>query len=118
MRPVLCREYECPWLQGHGAEDDRPDKIGALVDYRDTQFGNVLVARALTPGACQRPPAQKAIRRLSKRTGKVCLIVSDDVNDNQRVKQIIGAPKVLANFKREFPTVKLYDDGTAKQKVT
>lgn len=117
MRPPMCRSYSCAWLEGHGGEGDQPDKIHALIDRRETQFGMVLVARALKPGACQTKQVRKAIKRMSRDLDMVCLVVSDDINDNQRVKQIIGARKPLTNFRRQFPAVNLYDDGTAKQKV-
>lgn len=31
-RPQSCRLYTCSWLEGHGREDDRPDKSGVLME--------------------------------------------------------------------------------------
>lgn len=30
-RPQTCRDYSCPWLNGYGQPDERPDKVGALI---------------------------------------------------------------------------------------
>lgn len=31
-RPGICRAYECMWLQGKFRDEDRPDRLGAVVD--------------------------------------------------------------------------------------
>lgn len=31
-RPESCRRYECLWLMGRGAEADRPDRLGVVMD--------------------------------------------------------------------------------------
>lgn len=38
-RPKACVEYICAWAMGFGTEGDRPDKSGAIVDYRDGLAG-------------------------------------------------------------------------------
>jgi hypothetical protein len=30
-RPRECRDFECLWLLGHFAEDDRPDALGVVI---------------------------------------------------------------------------------------
>ncbi|MDP2665695.1 MAG: YkgJ family cysteine cluster protein [bacterium] len=32
-RPKGCVEFECQWLKGHGAESDRPDLTGIVIDF-------------------------------------------------------------------------------------
>jgi hypothetical protein len=34
-RPTECAEYLCLWRQGWGEEDQRPDKLGAIIDMTD-----------------------------------------------------------------------------------
>lgn len=31
-RPRICRTYECAWLRGSFGEEDRPDRLGAVLD--------------------------------------------------------------------------------------
>lgn len=33
-RPAICRAYRCLWLGGGLRDDDRPDRLGALLDLR------------------------------------------------------------------------------------
>ncbi len=35
-RPRPCKNYECAWAQGHGTEEERPDKCGVVVDVQRT----------------------------------------------------------------------------------
>ncbi|MGE4649945.1 MAG: YkgJ family cysteine cluster protein [Myxococcota bacterium] len=32
-RPGICRAYRCAWLEGRFRDADRPDRLGALVDF-------------------------------------------------------------------------------------
>jgi hypothetical protein len=117
-RPKSCRNYSCAWLEGFGVAGDQAGELGVLIDRRDTQFGVVLVARALRPGVCQERRAVKAMKRMSRSLGVVCLVVSDDIEDNQRVKQIVGDTKVLAAFRLKHPNVKIYKDRAKLKMVT
>ena len=114
-RPAMCRAYSCAWIEGHGKEDDQPSEIGVLVDRRDSQFGNVLIARALRPGAAQERKAVRAIKRISADAGLVCLVVADNITENERVVQIIGDDKLMNKFKSQHPDVRVCDDGSAKK---
>jgi hypothetical protein len=109
-RPPSCKRYACGWVEGSGRLGDQPEKIGVLIDRRETQFGLVLVARALRPGACEDRRSIKAMKCMSHELGMVCLVVSDDITDNQRVKRIVGAPGPLMKFKKAHPSVKIYKD--------
>lgn len=115
-RPKPCRDYACAWITGYGKNSDRPDRINVLIDQKETQFGNVLVARALIPGSCQTRPAVKAMHRMSKSLNVVCLVVSDDIADNQRVQQIVGDKKVITRFKKSHPELKLLPNGKPQQR--
>lgn len=32
-RPAACRDFKCQWLIGMCAEDERPDKVGVILDF-------------------------------------------------------------------------------------
>lgn len=92
-RPLLCSNYRCAWLQGRGAEEDRPDLSGVLVESRDTQFGWSLVAKAASPGGTDN---LDAIRRLAG--DFVCLVV--DEKREGKISRIEGKPRRVKKFKR------------------
>lgn len=53
-RPRLCRRYECSWLMGAGADEDRPDKSGILCKYYHySDTGRTMVIMECHPGALE-----------------------------------------------------------------
>jgi hypothetical protein len=44
-RPGICRAYRCAWLEGKFREEDRPDLLGAVVDFtpRGASFDLVII---------------------------------------------------------------------------
>ena len=60
-RPTICRRYRCLWLQGGLEEEDRPDRLGAVLDLL-TQAGTThLAVREAEPGALERSPRLRAV---------------------------------------------------------
>lgn len=60
-RPGICRRYRCLWLQGKLDEEDRPDRLGAVVDLASEAGIAHLVIREAEPGALDRSPRLRAI---------------------------------------------------------
>ncbi len=60
-RPRICRSYRCLWLQGGLEEDDRPDRLGAVLDLVSEVGTPRLAVRELTPGASDENPRLRAI---------------------------------------------------------
>ncbi len=80
-RPEACSAYHCTWIRGMGSAHefrDRPDTCGVLIDRRSTQFGVVLVAKSLAPGAAMLPKGQGAIQRATRDEKTSCLVINDD----------------------------------------
>ena len=52
-RPASCVAYRCRWLYGAGAVDDRPDRLGIILDTVPALDGgeDVIVAREVRVGA-------------------------------------------------------------------
>ena len=78
---------------------DKPSVTGVLIDKRPTQFGVVLVAKSITPGASMSDKGRRAIERISKDEGLSCLVTNDD-------NKIIGAsgpPEFLEEVVRKGP---------------
>ncbi len=60
-RPRICRSYRCLWLQGGLEEEDRPDRLGAVLDLVSEAGTPRLAVRELEPGASDAKPRLRAI---------------------------------------------------------
>jgi Fe-S-cluster containining protein len=60
-RPEICRRYRCLWLQGGLEEEDRPDRLGAVLDLLTEAGTTHLAVREVSPGAFERAPRLRAI---------------------------------------------------------
>jgi hypothetical protein len=60
-RPRICRSYRCLWLQGGLDEEDRPDRLGAVLDLVTEAGVPRLAVREVTPGASEERPRLRAI---------------------------------------------------------
>lgn len=87
-RPKTCSDYNCAWLRGMGADEDKPNNTNVMIDRRSTQFGVVLVAHQLKSGAAMTPEGQSAIERTTRDEGLPCLIA--DYEDVERVIGVAG----------------------------
>jgi hypothetical protein len=97
-RPQMCADYKCCWLMGFGAKSDIPEKSKVLVESKDTQFGLVMVAKSLCPGATETEAGRRAINRIAKNS--ICLVTND--NDVNRVSRIAGSKKLIRAFKIKY----------------
>ena len=94
-RPKPCADYKCCWLMGHGREKDQPNKSDVLIESRDTQFGNLMVAKSLKPNAINTTKGRKAIKSIAKNS--ICLVTQD--GDMNRVERIDGPDNLVKQFK-------------------
>ncbi len=105
-RPKACAAYRCTWLRGMGSAHhnrDRPDTCGVLIDRRSTQFGVVLVAKSLVPGAAMSPKGKRAIERTTRDEGLPCLVIDDD----ERVIGAAGPPEFMKEVMSKGPDIRL-----------
>lgn len=101
-QPEACAAYRCTWIRGMGADlgnRDQPDTCGVLIDRRSTQFGVVLVAKSLTPGAAMSPKGQRAIERTTRDEGLPCLVINDD----EQIIAAAGPPDFMQEVARKGP---------------
>lgn len=74
QRPRCCAIYECEWLNGHGTEEDRPDRSGVIVEaaregHRD---GRVRIAMLMpAPGFTEASPGFVAAVRYWRDHGAI-----------------------------------------------
>lgn len=67
-RPSICRAYRCLWLQGGLAAEDRPDRLGALVDLVSAGGLPRLEIREARAGAFDASPRLHAIAEAHRRS--------------------------------------------------
>lgn len=60
-RPAICRAYRCLWLQGQLELEDRPDRLGAVLDLVEEGGVSRLAIREAVPGATDASPRLAAI---------------------------------------------------------
>jgi Fe-S-cluster containining protein len=60
-RPRICRAYACVWLSGALDEEDRPDRLGAVLDLVSEGHLTRLRVHEAAPGAYERSPRLQAI---------------------------------------------------------
>lgn len=100
-RPATCRQYRCEWLRGNGGKGDRPDKVGFLVDGRETpMLGVQNIAREIRPGATTSERGRKAMKRFAK--DRLCIGYS--LKTRQPVS-IEGPPMMVTGAKSADPAL-------------
>jgi hypothetical protein len=60
-RPGICRAYACLWLSGGLGEEDRPDRLGAVLDLATEGAVTRLRVHEASPGAYERSPRLRGI---------------------------------------------------------
>jgi hypothetical protein len=60
-RPAVCRAYRCMWLQGALDEEDRPDRLGAVLDVAIEAGAPRLRIVEAAPGVFDASPRLRAI---------------------------------------------------------
>lgn len=83
-RPDICRAYRCLWLGGGLGDDDRPDRLGAVVDLVAQGGSAWLEIREAFPGAFEGSPRLRAIAEEYRRTMPVRISDTADVLDPER----------------------------------
>lgn len=93
-RPPICRAYHCLWLQGGLEEDERPDRIGGVVDLEATGVGVRLAIREARPGSFDASPKLQAIASRHRSSMPVRITDTGDVADPDRPFRVLLADGV------------------------
>lgn len=72
-RPEPCQGYSCMWLYGYGADADRPDRSGVLVDNL-LPIAGAVQCKPLRAGAADTPEGNRAIRRIARARNQPALV--------------------------------------------
>jgi hypothetical protein len=83
-RPAICRAYQCLWLRGALGDDDRPDRLGAVLDVVAQAASPWLEIREATSGAFERSARLRAIAEEYRQSMPVRIGDVADVLDPER----------------------------------
>jgi len=88
-RPAICRAYHCLWLSGGLDVEDRPDRLGAVVDLLSDGFGPRLGIQEAVPGAFDRSDRLRAIAERHRSSLPVRVVPPGKVLDPDRPFRVL-----------------------------
>jgi hypothetical protein len=88
-RPGVCRAYRCAWLAGAFGDADRPDRLGAVLDWATRGDALHLVVRQLDSRAYEKSERLRAIVAETRRSMPVELRDVHDVLDPERPYRVL-----------------------------
>ena len=89
VRPNVCRAYRCAWLAGAFRDDDRPDRLGAVLDLVPRGECIRLVIRQAEPDAFDRSARLRAIAEEMRCSMLVEIRDVEDVLDPERPFRVL-----------------------------
>lgn len=72
-KPAVCGGYTCAWLDGHGLDEDRPDRSGILSD-NVLRIENAIQCKPIRKGAHNTDKGRSAVERISRSKGEPALV--------------------------------------------
>ena len=88
-RPRICRSYKCAWLQGSFGDEDRPDRLGAVMDLQFRGDRLWLEIHEESPGAFERSARLQQIAEEYRTSAHVRISDTDRVADPDRPFRIL-----------------------------
>jgi hypothetical protein len=88
-RPHICRGYRCLWLEGRLSEDDRPDRLGAVLSLSREGTTPTLFVHEARPGAFDASPRLQELAARFRETLPVRIGDSADVLDADRPVRVL-----------------------------
>ena len=88
-RPPVCRGYRCLWLQGGLEEEERPDRLGAVVDLETTGTGVRLAIREAFRGAFDGSAPLQAVADRYREQMPVRISDAEDVMNPDRPFRVL-----------------------------
>lgn len=88
-RPGICRRYRCLWLQGGLEQDDRPDRLGAVLDLASRGGFPELVVHVAEPGAFDRSARLREIAERHRVAMPVRILDCGGVLDAERPYRVL-----------------------------
>jgi len=103
-RPAICRGYRCLWLQGGLDEEDRPGRLGAVLDLVTRGAETRLEIHEAEPGTFDRSPRLRSIAGRYRAATPVRVLDVGDVSDPDRPYRILHPDGVEERVRGEHLT--------------
>ncbi len=104
-RPGICRAYRCLWLRGALEDDDRPDRLGAVLDVANDGGGPYLAIREARAGAFDRSPRLREIAERHRASMPVRITSASDVMNPERPYRVLLPGGVEHRVEGDWVTV-------------
>lgn len=88
-RPGICRAYRCLWLRGGLELEDRPDRLGAVVDVLTEGASPRISIQEARPGAFDASPRLQAIAERFRQTLPVRVVPPGNVLEPDRPFRVL-----------------------------
>lgn len=88
-RPGICRSYRCAWLQGRFDPGDRPDRLGAVLDFVNRGGQLMLQVHLARADAFEGSPRLREIAGRQRESLPVRIVDADDVMDPDRPFRVL-----------------------------
>jgi hypothetical protein len=88
-RPGICRAYRCLWLSGGLADDDRPDRLAAVIDILSQGMTTRLSIQEAEPGAFDASPRLRQIAEEFRVSMPVRIVAAGNVLDPDRPFRVL-----------------------------
>ena len=110
-RPGICRAYRCLWLRGGLDQEDRPDRLGAVLDVTSEGDSPFLAVREDRAGAFERSPRLREIAERYRESMPVRITSAADVMNPDRPYRVLlpGGEEQLVEGER----ISVFRDGRA-----
>ena len=108
-RPAICRDYRCLWLRGGLGADDRPDRLGAVLDVVPEAGAPYLAIRELAAGVFDASPRLKEIADEFRATMPVRITSAEEVMNPDRPYRVLQAGGAEQRIAGEW--IASYEDG-------
>ena len=88
-RPGICRAYRCLWLKGGLGDDDRPDRLDAVIDILSQGMTTRLSIQEAKPGAFDASPRLQQIAEEFRVSMPVRIVAADNILDPDRPFRVL-----------------------------
>ena len=114
-RPGICRRYQCLWLQGRLEEEDRPDRLGAVLDLLSEGGTTRLAIREASPGAFDHNPRLQEIAERFRTSVVVRISGTQDVLDADAPYRMLLPGGETHHVEGEWTTI-TWPDGRSERR--
>lgn len=116
-RPQICRDYRCLWLAGGLREDDRPDKLGAVVDILTLGAETRLSIQEAHPGAYDASARLQDIAAQHRENMPVRIVAAGNYLDPDRPFRVMLARGEEHRVTGEWTTVLLPGEAPLRRRL-